>query len=104
MTNICEECPICLEFKRSISHPNCEHTLCIECFKRCYYGDDNTENEPKFPYPDIEDEYYEDQDNPKWETDYTLIKIYNEEWNKWDDEKTQKYNEEYLRTCPLCRR
>jgi len=99
------ECPICLEVKRSISQPNCEHTLCIKCFQRCWYGKDDTENEPKFPYPDIEDEYYEDQDNSKWETNYPLIKIYNEEWNKWDDEKIQKFdNEEYLRMCPLCRK
>lgn len=99
------ECSICLYIKRSVSQPNCEHTVCIECFKRCYYGDDDTENEPKFPYPDIEDEYYDDQDNPKWETDYPLIKTHNEEWNKWDDEKVQKYeNEEYLRKCPICRK
>jgi hypothetical protein len=99
------ECSICLENKRSITQPNCEHTVCIKCFKRCYYGDDNTENEPKFPYPYIEDEYYEDQDNQKWDTDYPLIKIYNEEWDKWDDEKNQKYeNEENLRKCPLCRK
>tara|TARA_B100002051_G_C16114442_1_gene336851 strand:+ start:209 stop:451 length:243 start_codon:yes stop_codon:yes gene_type:complete len=43
------ECPICLEIKRGISLPNCEHTLCIDCFKRCYYGkdeeDENEENE-----------------------------------------------------------
>ena len=43
------ECPICLENKRGISQPNCEHTLCIDCFKRCYYGkdeeDENEENE-----------------------------------------------------------
>ena len=32
------ECPVCLEVKRSISQPNCEHTLCIECCKRCYYA------------------------------------------------------------------
>ena len=99
------ECPICLENKRSITQPNCEHTLCIKCFKRCYYGVDNTENEPSFPYPYIEDEYYEDQDNKKWDTDYPLIKIYNEEWDKWVDEKNQKYeNEENLRKCPLCRK
>lgn len=98
------ECPICLENKRSIAQPRCEHTSCIECFKRIYYGNDDTENEPTFPYPNIEDEYYEDQDNPKWETDYPLIKIHNEEWNKWDDEKNQKYEEElHLRKCPLCR-
>ena len=102
------ECPVCLEVKRSISQPNCEHTLCIECFKRCYYGDDDTENEPKFPYPDIEDEYYDTQLDPKWENDYNLlyplIKIHHAEWNKWDNKKDQKYeNEEYLQKCPLCR-
>jgi len=79
-----------------ISQPNCEHTTCIDCFKRCHYGDD-TENEPKFPYPDIEDEYYDNEENPKWDNDYPLIKKYNEDWNKWDDEKNQKYvNAEYL--------
>ena len=99
------ECPICLENKRGMSQPNCEHTLCIECFKRCYYGYDDTKNEPKFPYPDIEDEYYEDQDNPKWENDYPLIKIHNIEWNKWDDKgNLRKQNEENLRKCPLCRK
>ena len=99
------ECPICYEVKRSISQPNCEHTVCIECFKRCYYGDDDTENEPKFPYPDIEDEYYDNQENPKWDDDYPLIKKYNEDWNKWDDEKNQKYeNEKHLQKCPLCRK
>jgi hypothetical protein len=102
------KCPICLENKRSITQPNCEHTLCINCFKRCYYGDDDTENEPKFPYPDIENEYYDDHndhENSKWKTDYPLIKIHNEEWNKWDDEKNQKYEtEEYLRKCSLCRK
>jgi hypothetical protein len=99
------DCHICLEVKRSISQPNCEHTLCINCFQRCYYGDQDTENEPKFPYPDIEDEYDENQENPKWDNDYPLIQIYNKIWNKWDDEKTHKYtNEEHLRKCPLCRK
>ena len=99
------ECPVCLEVKRSISQPNCEHTLCIDCFKRCYYGDESREGEPPFPYPDIEDEYYDDQENPKWENDYPLIKIYNEEWNKWDDKRDQKRaNEKYLAKCPLCRK
>ena len=98
------DCPVCLEVKRSISQPNCEHTLCIECFKRCYYGDDDTENEPKFPYPDIEDEYDDNQGDIKWENDYPLIKKYNEDYIKWDDKRMQKLdNEEYLKKCPLCR-
>jgi hypothetical protein len=99
------ECPICLEKKRSISQPNCLHTLCIDCFKRCYYGDDVSENEPEFPYPDIEDDYYEDPRNPKWETEYPLIKIYNKDWSKWDNENYERYeNEKALRKCPLCRK
>ena len=99
------ECPICLEIKEGISQPRCNHSLCISCFNRCYYGDENREGEPIFPYPDIEDEYQDDLDNIKWVNDYPLIKIYNEEWNKWDDERIEKRaNEEYLRKCPLCRK
>lgn len=100
-----EECPICLEVKRSISHPNCGHTSCLDCFKRCYYGDNDIENEPKFPYPNIEDEYYEDQDNSMWEENYPLIKKYNEELNNWIDMREQRFdNEAHLRKCPICRK
>ena len=96
------ECPICAEVKECISQPNCDHSVCISCFKRCYYGDE--EGEPTFPYPDIEDEYYDDTENIKWEN-YPLIKMYDEEWYKWDDAKNKKYNqEEYLRKCPICRK
>ena len=28
-------CPICLETKRGISYPKCNHMACIECFKIC---------------------------------------------------------------------
>ena len=52
-----------------------------------------------------EDEYDDDTENIKWVNDYPLIKIYNEEFNKWDDEKTEKYeNEKNLRICSLCRK
>ena len=99
------ECPICLEIKECISQPRCNHSLCIICFKRCYYGDENIEGKPIFPYPDIEYEYDDDTENIKWVNDYPLIKIYNEEFNKWDDEKTEKYeNEKNLRICSLCRK
>lgn len=82
--------------------PRCEHSVCIECFKRCYYG--SKENEPEFPYPEIEEEYDDDPENPKW-NNYPLIQIYNEEYDIWLDEKEEKYlNEENLRKCPLCRK
>ena len=112
------ECPVCLEVKRSISQPNCEHTICIDCFKRCYYGDDDIENEPQFPYPkDIEAKYWEEDTEVgnfpeithlRWPNnfykEYPLIEVWNEEVNKWEDEKNQKHeNEKNLQKCPLCR-
>jgi hypothetical protein len=100
------ECPICLETKICITQPKCEHFTCIDCFKRCHYGDDNydKENEPKFPYDsDIEDEYYDDTENIKWTNDVLIIK-YNKDWNEWDDKKRAYFqSQEYLQNCPLCR-
>ena len=100
------ECPICLEYKQGISQPRCEHYLCIDCFKRCYFSEENDiNNEPIFPYSDIEELYYQDSSNPKWEIEYPLIKVYNEECNKWEEMCDEKYDsEEYLRICPLCRK
>jgi hypothetical protein len=96
------ECPICLEYKQGISYPRCNHTACIECFKRSMYGDNS--GEPVFPYPDIEDEYDEDQENIKWKTDYPLIETYNVNFNKWDDKRNKRYeNDKHLRLCPICR-
>lgn len=39
------ECPICLEVKHSISQPNCNHRICFDCFKKCYFksGEDSEE-------------------------------------------------------------
>ena len=97
------ECPICLEKKRCIAHPGCQHSTCIDCFKRCYYGDDNRDDEPKFPYPDIEDAYYDDPE--RWLRNYPLIRKWNDEWNKWEDERQEKYDSESnLQRCPVCRK
>ena len=98
------ECPICLEIKQCISQPRCNHFVCINCFKRCHFGD--SPDEPTFPYSDdIENEYYNDQENPKWDNDYPLIKIFNEACDKWENDSTKKHeNEKYLQKCPLCRK
>ena len=99
------ECPVCLEVKRGVSQPKCGHMACIDCFKRCWYGDDNSENEPRFPYPEIEEEYSWSPDDPKWADEYPLIEIYNLTWDKWNDDKEEKYKTETnLRKCPVCRR
>jgi len=98
------ECSSCLEEKRSIVQPKCIHSLCIECFKRSWFGDESREEEPVFPYPHIEDEYEVNQENPKWYNEYPLIRTWNIEWNKWNDKKEEQYaNEENLRRCHVCR-
>ncbi len=99
------ECPICLEINDCIEQAFCNHKLCIKCFKRCYYGDEMLELMPIFPYPEIEDEYFDNSDNEKWINEYPLIKKYNEDYDLWLDMKDEKYkNEENLRKCPICRK
>jgi hypothetical protein len=68
------------------------------------YGDDDLENEPKFPYDsDVEEEYWETYDgftnDPRWELDPNIIR-WRDAWNAWDDARQTPEN---LRICPLCR-
>jgi hypothetical protein len=90
------DCCICLEHKRGVSQFNCDHFLCIGCFKRVYYGDQS--GEPTFPYSD-------DRDNPKWDIEYPLIKKYEKDSDAWDEAQEENYeSEESIRRCPLCRK
>jgi len=101
------ECPICLETKQNVSLPRCEHHTCIDCFKRCYYGDRSRQDEPLFPYNEneVDNRYFSDWDNPKWITKYPLLKEYNEKYIIWENKKRRKYEEEEnIRLCPLCRK
>ena len=98
------DCCICLENKRGVKFPNCNHYICIDDFKRCIYGEER-QNELPFPYPELEDDYFMSHgiNREKYDTDPVIIK-YNEDHNKWDDmyeEKQEKEN--YLNRCPLCR-
>ena len=98
-----DDCCICLENKRCVSYPKCNHFVCIDDFKRMFYGEER-QNEPPFPYPELEDDYYgKNQFHPSYENDPVIIK-YNEDHNKWDDAYDEKYeNEKFLRNCPICR-
>jgi len=98
-----EECCICLEIAPAVSQPRCDHYVCVSCFKRCHYGEPRVEI--PFPYPEMEEEYFEDQDNPKWETDYPLIEPYNQLCSQMEDEREERFaEEEHLRQCPICRK
>lgn len=100
------ECPICLEVKeKSVEMPNCSHTLCLECFKRCHYGDFS--GKPVFPYSNaIKTKYYEDDnDDNGWMVDFPLIHTWEKETEEWYHRCNMKFNsEEYLRLCCVCRK
>jgi hypothetical protein len=100
------ECPVCLEVNRGVTYPNCEHHICIKCFKRCFYGDANIEPEPEFPYPiEVQDEWENDRDNPRWDIEYPLIRHWDIADQAWLDNQEIRYaKEEHLRQCPLCRK
>jgi hypothetical protein len=82
---------------------NCLHSICIDCFKRSYWGTDI--KKPPVPYPEIEYEYYTDKSNSKWNTEYPLLKKYERfvELNKLEWQHNY-INEEHLRKCPICRK
>ncbi len=97
-----EECPICLDERLGVQLPKCEHSICIPCFRRCYYGEEG--GEPPFPYPELEEEYKQTSHHKKW-SNYILIQIYQEEYKAWNDHSVDKYmSEGHLRRCPLCRK
>lgn len=98
------ECPICLKINKGISQANCDHTVCIKCFRRCYYCDDSIE-QPRFPYSEkIYCEYENCLDNKKWKNEYPLIAIWDKEDECHETQKLQYENEEHLRKCPICRK
>ena len=106
------DCPVCLETKLSVVMPNCTHTMCVGCFKRCMYGppDGPDEPEPEFPYPDdVYDEYSSigrdaHRERIMFLKRYPLISKWDRDWNQWQDKREEKYEkEENLRHCPYCR-
>jgi hypothetical protein len=110
------ECSICLEVKRSVELPNCDHSLCIDCFKRCCYGEPS-DPEPQFPYSEeVEERYREERTEAgptaedEWDdyANYPLVLEYRKKeiiWERLEDEREYKthYAEEHLKKCPLCR-
>ena len=98
------ECPVCLEVKRGIEQPNCEHTICIQCFKNCY---DGIFDEPTFPYSDeVENQCAEYGSIDCYPADfierYPLLVEYEAEYVRRLD--AQEAMAESNGRCPLCRK
>ena len=101
-----EECPVCLETATCVNLINCDHKMCVSCFKRCCDGPPKSP-EPPFPYPELEDEYFDGIGNTPANPMFydPLVVKYNRDWNAWDDAWNTSYSrEKSLRKCPLCRK
>lgn len=102
---IIDECPVCYcENVLAISNPNCDHFLCIKCFKMCYatvIPGSSYDPEPRFPYPQYYDLYATDPYSDVW-YDYPEILSWIQQWNQWEDRRTSQKNK--LARCPLCRK
>lgn len=74
----------------------------------CYYGDEDETSRPKFPYPEILDEYEMDPNqrtNPKWDKYRYFLDIWDKQDDEWNEASRQKFmNEEHLRQCCICRK
>ena len=93
-------CPICMEDKESIKMSNCNHSTCIECYKKCNM--DICIEPPIFPYNnDTELSYMKNPFNKRWTYDALIIK-YEKKLIRWN--KNNKIRpENYLTTCCICR-
>lgn len=104
------ECPVCLEYTRSVSMPFCDHFVCVQCFHRMHHPP--THPQPEFPIPELEEEYtnHEEDDNlqefldklPQTTRDLLI------EWDlqverALDLDELMYENESNLRACPVCR-
>jgi hypothetical protein len=99
------ECPICLDTKMCVKQKNCDHKICVDCFKRCHLPSYWSDPQPAFPYDsELEDEYDSHWENPRWRND-PLIQKYNDDFDRWELEREiREANESYLKVCPLCRK
>jgi hypothetical protein len=97
------ECPICMDTKTCVEGLRCEHNICVDCFKRCHYGDHKPQ--PQFPYSrEIEDKYDETSRDARWLGD-PLIAKWKADWVQYERDEEFTYRKEAsLRVCPLCRK
>ena len=98
------ECPICLETKRGLKQPNCEHKICVDCFRYSRYG---IFEEPEFPYSkEVEEkcEEYGDIDSypPEFLNTYPLLIEYENEYGRRLDRQEEMST--INSRCPLCRK
>ena len=94
-------CPICMEEKDSIKLKNCNHTICIDCYKKC--NEPIQLEPPKFPYDEITyKSYIVNPFHARWYHD-ALIYKYERQLKRWN-RNCLKYPDKNLTLCCMCRK
>lgn len=100
------ECSICLGTKEGVSNPKCDHFICVECFKRCYFP---ILDKPNFPFNSEKETEYFDYDEgliskPGWLNEEAQQKI-NDYFREYEEvEEQEREDSDRLGKCPLCRK
>ena len=92
-----EICPLCNNENIVIHRPSCDHFLCIDCFKKFYFGIEL--KKPIFPYVEKEYRYWLNLENDiseDWVKD-SKITEYIHNLNYWE-----KITKLYLKTTSKC--
>lgn len=99
------DCCVCLdESCLGISLPFCSHYICVSCMKKIYFPKNYEIREPKFPYPELEIEYEDDPENPKWKIDPVILQYINTCNAIAIENERRAYDLDEKKKCPLCRR
>ena len=83
------ECPVCLEIKKALEMPRCNHKVCLDCYKIIYFG------KSQYEQPCI----YRDCNLPEWTYEVQMDEegeiIENEKENEHHDFLAEKINYSY---------
>ena len=95
------ECPVCLECKREVTNINCDHYICVDCFREMHRYIEDGEG-PPFPGDETTEEDYNNnpekyENVPSFKKWLDCCETYYDEIDKKNDERQN------LRLCPLCR-
>jgi hypothetical protein len=96
-------CQVCsVEATTAVKRFECNHALCLTCFKKAHYGDPPPR--PAFPYEkNLELEYLENEWDPKWSQD-PLIKKYHFDYSAWVEKLHTNFKEcDPMRSCAECK-
>jgi hypothetical protein len=76
--------------------------MCVGCFNAGWC--DEPSGPPDFPYSDeIISEWVGDKDNPKWDVEYPLLRLWDDAYDEWmEGVEVISQSLAYFMHCPMC--